>query len=325
MKRLPKIVLLTTGGTIAMRAEGAGGGVPKLGAAELLQSVPQLTQIAEVEGRDVLAKPSSSLTLDDLQLLARTADAIADADGIVVTHGTDTLEETAFVLQLIARTALPIVFTGAMRRADLPGADGPANLIDACRVAASPLARGKGVLVVLNGEIHSALFARKAHSFLPNAFQSLGQLGWVAEDRVRFFLAPALSYPRLALGGERPQVPLIEAGLEFGALSLSFLDAAHVDGVVLSLTGAGHVAAAAVDDLERLARSKPVIFASRSGQGETFQNTYGYVGGESDLIRRGLIPAGFLSPRQARLVLLLLLSGGAGLDAVRAGFERFWV
>jgi len=321
---LPKIVLFTTGGTIAMQVESATSrGVPKLGAAGLLQSVPQIATIAEVEGRDILSKPSSSLTFLDLKLLVNAINSVKDADGIVITHGTDTLEETAFALQLMIKTEIPVVLTGAMRRADLPGADGPANLIDSCRVAISQKAKDKGVLVVLNSEIHAAAFVRKAHSFLCDAFRSIGPLGWIAEDRVRFFLAPAVNLPRLSAGDKESTVLLIEAGLCFNGADLLPVQADAVDGVVINTSGVGHISAAVVEDLQNLAAKKPVIFTSRTGQGETFRNTYGYAGSEFDLIQRGLIPAGYLNGRQARMALMLLLSDGSSTDEIRQFFELF--
>jgi L-asparaginase len=321
---LPKIMLFTTGGTIAMQSEKPGqAGVLKLGAAGLLQSVPQIAAIAEVEGRDIFAKSSASLTLEDLKVLAAAIDAVKGVEGIIITHGTDTLEETAFALQLMIRTEIPVIITGAMRQANAPGAEGPANLFESCRVAISPKAKGKGVLVVINGEIHAAAFVRKTHSFLPDTFQSIGPLGWVAEDRVRFFLAPAITLPCLSAGDKRHTVLLMEAGICFGKADVSSIRTEAIDGLVINATGVGHISNAVVDDLQTLAAAKPVIFASRAGQGETFQNSYGYVGGEADLIKRGLIPAGYLSGRQARMALMLLLSGGASADEIKKFFRFF--
>jgi len=321
---LPKIALLTTGGTIALKAEDAlNGGIPKMGAAGLLQSVPQIASIADVEGRDVFAKTSPSLTLDDLKLLVNAIQSVKGVDGIVITHGTDTLEETAFALQLMVKTEIPVVLTGAMRKADQPGADGPANLIDACRVAISPKAKSKGILVVLNNEIHAAAYVRKTHSFLPNAFQSIGPLGWIAEDRVRFFLTPAANLPQLAAGDKSPTVLSIEAGLGFTKTDLSLIKSDDVDGFIINITGVGHISGAVVEDLQDFAAKKPIVFTSRAGQGETFRNTYSSTGGESDLIKRGLIPAGYLNVRQARMALILLLSGNSSLDKIKQFFEFF--
>lgn len=321
---MKRIALLSTGGTIAMKAGPDGMGLPSLGAAELVASVPALGTIAAVTGRDLMSgRASSGFTLDDLALILReTQAALKDSDGVVITHGTDTLEDTAFALSLLLEAKKPVVLTGALRRADMPGADGPANLVAACRVAASDSA--SGVLVVLNDEIHSGLYVSKSHSFMANAFTSSpGPLGWVAEDRVRIFLRPAETPPKLALGEKRPVIPLVETGFNFEKETVALLSDTSVGGAILNMTGVGHVSAVVSGALEKLAAAKPVIFASRAGRGETFRATYGGENGEASQIRRGLIPAGYLSGRQARMALALLLSDGADIKTVRDYFSRF--
>jgi L-asparaginase len=318
----PRLIILAAGGTIAM----TGADAPRLDAKALAAVLPQLADIAEIETRDVLGKPSASLTLEDLALIAaRALEASRVADGIVITHGTDTLEETAFALALLTRTQTPIVLTAAMRRADQPGADGPANLLAAARVAVSRVARGKGILVVMDDEIHAGALIRKAHSFRTHAFSSLpfGPIGHVAEDRVRFALQPAAELSHLVYGGGTPVVPILEAGPGFERETLAALAAGAVAGLVLSLPGAGHVAGEAAPGLGRLAERIPVVFASRTGAGETLRATYGYPGGEIDLIGRGLIPAQGLDARKARIALQLLLSVGAPLVKIRAVFAGF--
>ncbi|WP_051952831.1 asparaginase [Methylocapsa aurea] len=322
-----RLILLSTGGTIAMTA-GAGldGAALKLRAASLAAAVPQLEGLAALEMRDVLAKPSASFTLADIAAIARAAeDAAKTADGVVITHGTDTLEETAFALAMLAQIETPIVLTAAMRRSDQPGADGPANLLAAARVALCPAARGKGVLVVVDDEIHAGPLIRKAHSFRPHAFSSLpfGPIGYVAEERVRFALAPISHLPKLAYGGRAPVTPILEAGPGLEPRTVEALAAGAIDALVLSLPGAGHVAADVAPALGVLAERIPVVFASRTGAGETLRASYGYPGGEMDLIRRGLIPAQALDARKARIALQLLLSEGGDLARIRAVFELF--
>jgi L-asparaginase len=310
--RRARLIILSTGGTIAMIAETAqGGAAMKLGAAN---------------GRDVLAKPSADFTLADIAAIGDAAQAAAKTGaGIVITHGTDTLEESAFALSLLVQVDQPIVFTAAMRRPDQPGADGPAKLLAASRVAISPAARGKGILVVADDEIHAGPLIRKAHSFRPHAFSSLpfGPIGYVAEDRVRFALAPASRPLRLTYGGGAPVVPILEAGLGLETQTVEALTAGSIDGLVVSLPGAGHAAAAAVPALAGLAERIPVVFASRRGAGETLRGSYGYPGGEIDLIARGFIPANALDARKARIALQLLLSDQADLAKIRTVFDRF--
>jgi L-asparaginase len=318
----PKIALLTTGGTIAMTARGKSGGKLTLSGSHLLASLGRAAPPVRLATRDVLAKPSSSFTLEDIGRIAAAAAKASNAnDGVVITHGTDTLEETAFALALLVRTPTPIVLTGAMRRPDQPGADGPANLAAALRVAASSAARGLGVLVVMDDEIHAAPFVRKAHSFRTHAFSShpFGPIGWVAEDRVRIGLESRWKLPALRYAGGTPVVAIIESGNGLEPVLVETL-APVVDGLVVALPGAGHVAGATVAALAALAGKKPVVFASRTGAGETLRASYGFGGGETELIRRGLIPAGPLDARKARLLLQLLLCAGKNITRVRATF-----
>jgi L-asparaginase len=314
----PSLILISAGGTIAM----ADGGPPRLDAKSLAAALPQLAAIAAIETRDTLAKPSASLTLADIARIAEATFAAATAaDGVVVTHGTDTLEETAFALAVLGRTETPIVLTAAMRRADQPGADGPANLLAAARVAASEAARGMGILVVLADEIHAGPLIRKTHAFRPHAFSSapFGPLGYVVEERVRFALRPALAPPHLVYGGGAPAVPILEAGPGLEGETVAALAAGALDGLVLSLPGAGHVAAEVAPALGALARKIPIVFASRTGA-ETLRGSYAYAGGEIDLIACGLIPAGRLDARKARIALQLLLSDGADISRMRSVF-----
>jgi L-asparaginase len=322
-----RLIILSTGGTIAMTTETSRRGAAiNLCAANLAGAVPRLANLADVEGRDVLAKPSADFTLADIVAIAVAAKAAAKTDaGIVITHGTDTLEESAFALSLLVQVETPIVFTAAMRRPDQPSADGPANLLAASLVAISPSSRGKGILVVADDEIHAGPLIRKVHSFRPHAFSSLpfGPIGYVAEERVRFALAPARRPPRLTYGGGAPVVPILEAGPGLETQTIEALAAGAIDGLVVSLPGAGHAAAEAVPALARLAGRIPIVFASRTGAGETLRGSYAYKGGEIDLIARGLISSNALDARKARIALQLLLSGQADLAKIRAVFDRF--
>ena len=318
MKRL---AILTTGGTIAMRSDAGGPAQIALRAADIAAGAPRLGEMAHIELTEVLSKPSSSFTLRDMAAIADTVDQAAGADGIVVTHGTDTLEETAFALQLVASLAAPIVLTGAMRRFDQPGADGAANLEAAGLAALDPVSRGRGVLVAMDDEIHWGPLVRKAHAFRTHAFSSapFGPIGWVAEGRVRYALKPDMVFPKLAIGPRDAVVPIIEAGAGLEPEVVAALGAV-ADALVVSLPGAGHVAADAVAALAALAARKPVVFASRTGAGRTLEASYGYAGSEADLLARGLIGAGALDARKARILLLVLLSGEASAAEIAKVF-----
>jgi len=318
MKRL---AILTTGGTIAMRADAGGPAQVSLRAEDLLAAAPRLRQVAEIALTDVLAIPSASFGLTELRQISEAVNQAGAADGIVVTHGTDTLEETAFALALTVTHEAPVVLTGAMRRFDQPGADGAANLEAAGLTAVDSASRGKGVLVAMDDEIHAGPLIRKAHAFRTHAFSSapFGPIGWVAEGQVRYALQPAIRYPTLAFGAREAAVPILEVGPGLEPVVVEAL-ANTADALVVSLPGAGHVAARAVDALAATARIKPVVFASRTGAGRTLTASYGYAGSETDLIARGLIPAAALDARKARVLLMILLSAGAAPDEVR---ERF--
>lgn len=306
-----RIGLFATGGTIAMRAEPGGGVAPRDGAHVLLSngSVPEGISIEQF---DIFAKPSASVSLADVAELARAIGTVSGLDGAVVTHGTDTLEETALALALMMTPNFPIVVTGAMRSADSLSADGPANLSAAIRVAASPEARGQGVLVVFGDEIHAAHLVRKVHTSRPHAFSSepFGPIGSVSEQRVSFDFAVAAKLPQLALGPFVPVVPILMAGMDLEPETITAFDDSLIDGLVIAGVGGGHVSARAVPALERLARRKPVIITSRVGMGQTLRNSYAYPGGEIDLTHRGLLNGGRWRPSQARILLQLIISSG---------------
>jgi L-asparaginase len=310
-----------------MHDSGAAGVTPRLGAAELVDAVPALAGVAELDTVAFRQLPSGDLGWTDLAELAtaiaRTFEA--GADGVVVTQGTDTLEETAFALDLLVAADRPVVVTGAMRNPTLAGPDGPANLLAAVQVAAAPSAAGLGTLVVLSDEIHAARYVRKAHASSTAAFSSptAGPLGWVAEGRCRIGLRPP-PLPRVVgpAPGPVPPVALLTATLGDDGRLLGCLRAAGYAGFVVAGFGGGHVPSAWVPALEALAAEVPVVLAGRTGAGEALRETYGFAGSERDLLSRGLVPAGFLDGPKARVLLGLLLAGGAGVEAVRHAFAQ---
>ncbi|WP_114861201.1 asparaginase [Azospirillum brasilense] len=323
----PRVTVLALGGTIAMTRSDQGGVVPTLTGDMLVAAVPALTEVAAVDARSFRQLPGAHLGFDDLEALAAAVEeAVAGgAHGVVVTQGTDTIEETAFALDRLLGIEAPVVVTGAMRNPTVPGADGPANLLAAVQVAASEAARGLGCLVVLNDEIHAARFLRKTHTSSPAAFTSpsAGPIGWVGEGRVRLVArverVPVVPQSREA--GEA-RVALVTVGLGDDGALIDAARQAGFDGMVVEATGGGHVAPAVADALERAAAAMPVVLASRTGAGEILARTYGFPGGEIDLQRRGLIRAGWLDGLKAKVLLTLLLRRGqGGRDNVSAAFR----
>ena len=318
------IVLVFTGGTISMRHDPVvGGAVPVLAGRDILALVPQLNDIAALEVDEFGAFPGPHMTCERMwELRNRIAKhaARADVDGIVVTHGTDSLEETAYLVARSLASEKPIVFTGAMRTASDLGWDGPANLGASTRVAASRAARGFGVLVVMSDRIYAGLDVTKAHTHMLDSFESpgLGPLGVVDDGRVIFRRAiPSACeiVDPIKLGGP---VDILYA---YAGADSRLLDAARVDGegLVVAAMGRGNVPPAMVPGIEGwLRESKPVVIASRALRGRVGP-TYGYPGGGRRLLELGAIFAGSRRPQQARIDLLLAL--GAGID-VRDFFEQ---
>lgn len=321
-----RLLLISLGGTITMVPAAEGGIAPKLGAAELVASVPALASIADIEAESLARLPSPSLTPAHLVDVAQriTAGFAAGIDGAVVIQGTDTIEESAFLLDLLVAGDKPVVVTGAMRGAAAPGADGPANLLAAARVAASDAARGLGTLAVLNDTVHAARFVQKSHTALPSAFTSpmAGPLGLVAEERVRIVARVERCPVFGAEAGPPLPVALVSWAMGDDGRMLGVLPGLGYAGVVIQGMGAGHVPAEAAEAVEALAATMPVVLATRCATGPAFTETYGYAGGEIDLIRRGAIPGGMLSGVKARLLLGLALRGG-GRDAAIAAFAPY--
>ncbi|MER6288471.1 asparaginase [Streptomyces sviceus] len=317
------VAVISLGGTIAMTTQPDGGATPTLSVADLIAAVPGLADTGiHVEVRDFRRLPGASLSFSDLFELAATIESLA-VDGVVVTQGTDTIEETAYLLDLVTTGGMPIVVTGAMRHASMAGADGPANVLAAIRTAASTEARGTGCVVVFGEEIHAARWVRKTHATSPTAFTSYpGPIGYVAEDRVRILArpdaAPRIASPSATDPAVRTTVFTVGIG-DDGTLLQVLGD--HVDGLVVAAFGAGHVPMACVDALTDLAKRIPVILATRTGSGPVLRQTYGFPGSESDLLARGLISGSTLDPVKARILLQLLLMTGADRDQINKAFS----
>lgn len=325
----PTISIGALGGTIAMTAVEPGSGArPTLDADTLVASVPALAGLATIRARSIRNKPSASLDVDDVLAALAWAREQADdgATGVVLTHGTDTLEETAYLLDLLWDREAALVVTGAMRAFDQPGSDAAVNLLAATAVASAPESRRRGVLVVLNDEIHLATRVTKASSSGPGAFESpgFGVAGRVVEGTVRYAL-PALPRPEplpQPTAG-RVDVALIEAPFADDTRAVRALVAAGFVGLVVDGTGLGHVSAVVADELAQIVRdATPVIVASRTFRGGTGRATYGYPGSEMDLIARGAIMAGDLSGRKARLLLHVLLQAGVRGRELEAAFAE---
>jgi L-asparaginase len=324
---LPRVDYLAAGGTIAtLDYSHAAAGRPTLTAEAIARSAPAIDEVADLRTAQFMQRPSPSITFADLlalrdEIALRTADGSA---GVVITQGTDTIEETAFALDLLCRGHAPVVLTGAMRSPSVPGSDGPANLLAAVQVAASAVARGLGVLVVFNDEIHAARFVSKTHTSKPSAFQSriIGPIGWVSEGHPVIVSRPVgrfcLDVPSDA---QVPAVALIRVALEDDGRILRSLPAQGFRGVVIEGFGGGHVTPPMVSAIDRLATEMPVVLASRTGSGELLRGTYRYRGSETELLEIGAIPAGGLDGLKARILLSLCLAANPAGENVVTAFQ----
>lgn len=321
------VTVLALGGTIAMTAGEEGGVVPTLSGESLVAAVPGLEDVAEVDAWSFRQLPGAHLRYEDLEKLAETIGGLEASGqrGVVVTQGTDTIEETAFALDRLLEPGMPVVVTGAMRNPTVAGADGPANLLAAIRVAVSDEARGSGCLVVLNDEIHAARFVRKTHTSRLDAFRSplCGRIGWVSEGLVQMGCAlPKVPAIPMTVVGSGKRTALVTIAMGDDGDPIRALESLRYDGLVVEATGGGHVPPDVADALGEVAQRIPVILASRAGAGQVLEKTYGFPGSEIDLQRRGLIRAGWLDGLKAKVLLTLLLRHGVGgYDAVCEAFR----
>lgn len=330
MMKKSKIYILTTGGTIAgtaarsdeLTAYRAGA----MGAEALLSAVPAIEDYADVRSEEIAALDSKDMTASVWLHLAARVNAIlaGDAMGVVITHGTDTLEETAYFLHLTLKSDKPVVLTGAMRPATALSADGPMNLLDAVRLAVSLVAWGQGVLVTLNGEIHSARDVQKMSTTALHAFQSpgLGPLGFMEAGVPRFRRA---SLPRHTAKSELdaasaealPYVPILcgHAGVDARLVAASVAGGAA--GIVYAGVGNGSIHEAVLPALcEAAARGVIVVRTSRSGCGAVLpaESLYG---------KAGFLDGGTLPPAKARILLQLALLQTRKKEEIQRMFHTY--
>jgi L-asparaginase len=321
------IVILFTGGTIAMRNDPDGtGAVPSLTSTEILEATRGIETVTGVETEEWGSFPGPHMTVERMWALRnRIAEHLLrpEVTGVVVAHGTDTLEETAYLVARSLPADKPVVFTGAMRTVSDLGWDGPANLLESVRVAASPETRGYGAMVVISGQIFAALDATKTNTHLLDAFESpgLGPLGVLDEGELIMHreLPPSPPIIQPTSLATPVDVIFIAAGCDERLLDAS-REVAR--GVVIAAMGRGNVPPAVVPAIERwISEEKPVVITSRT-QGGRVGHTYGYPGGGRRLEEIGVIFGGSRRAQQARIDLMLAHGAGMKLPAVRAVFDN---
>jgi len=320
----PRITTLFTGGTISMTHSARdGSAVPTLTGEDIQAAVPGLTDRFDIECIQFGHFPGPHMTLDRmLELHRATQAAIArGAQGVVIAHGTDTLEESAFFLDVLHRGNQPVVFVGAMRTKDELSWDGPVNLFGACLVAGDEKTRGRGVLVTMNNTIHAASEVTKTYTEAIDTFVTpdYGSLGMVELGRVMFHRDPLrrVSCPE---PGRLPRVDLVEAAAGSDGTILRAAANSGAEGLVVAAMGRGNLPPLMADALaEVIASGVPVVVTSRCWGGRVAP-VYGYAGGGARLVEAGAIFSPWLGALKARIALCLGLA--AGLD--RVGLKKMF-
>lgn len=324
-----RVAILATGGTIASKADPAGRVSPALTGQDLASSVPDLARAAEVRVEQFGNRLALSLGLPDFLEMTRRVNRLLDdaseggADGVVVTHGTSAVVESAYLMDLLLRHDKPVIYTGAMYNASEPDTDGPRNILSSVRLAADPASFGRGVLLCFNREIHAARDVYKEKSNRVNAFSSgeRGILGIVDDDRVAYCRSAPRS-PRFAVERLVERVDLIKvwAGMD-ERLVFAALDSGSEGLVFESLPGRGSVSPGAMKGIrEAVRRGVPVVVASGSTWGHTLA-AYGGGSGSKDVAEAGAILAGDLSAVKARVLLMVALSAGTPKEKLPAFFQ----
>ncbi|EZT45324.1 asparaginase [Staphylococcus aureus] len=318
------LLVIHTGGTISMSQDQSNKVVTNdINPISLHQDV--INQYAQIDELNPFNVPSPHMTIQHVKQLK---DIILEAvtnkyyDGFVITHGTDTLEETAFLLDLILGIEQPVVITGAMRSSNEIGSDGLYNYISAIRVASDEKARHKGVMVVFNDEIHTARNVTKTHTSNTNTFQSPnhGPLGVLTKDRVQFHHMP---YRKQALENvnEKLNVPLVKAYMGLPGDIFSFYSREGIDGMVIEALGQGNIPPSALEGIQQLVSLNiPIVLVSRSFNG-IVSPTYAYDGGGYQLAQQGFIFSNGLNGPKARLKLLVALSNNLDKAEIKSYFE----
>jgi len=325
---LPVVKLIATGGTIAMKIDPVKKApVPAISGEDLVATVPEIATIAKIEVLNISNVPSGYMDPDRwvaLQKAVVAALARPEVAGVIVSHGTDTLEETAYFLDLTVKSEKPIVLIGAQRNASEQDFDGPRNLLNATRVCVSPDARGKGSMIVLNNQINAAREVTKTNTSDVETFKSgdFGFLGTTDVDRVIFSRAPLR---RQYIPLKQDKLPYVEIVAAYGGADGSLVRAAAnagVKGIVIQALGWGNVGVPMYEAIkEVVAKGVTVVISTRVPNGRVLP-WYGYIGGGKTLKEAGAIFADNLSPQKARLLLMLALQTTSKADALQKLFDR---
>ena len=328
---LPVVKLIATGGTIAMKIDPVKKApVPAISGEDLLATVPEIAQVARVEVQNLSNVPSDYMDPDRwVQLQKAVGEALArpEVAGVIVSHGTDTLEETAWFLDLTVDSEKPVVLIGAQRNASEKDFDGPRNLLNAARVCVDRGARGKGAMIALNNQINAAREAVKTHTSDPETFKSgdLGFLGVADYDRIVWYRAPLRRQHVPLRIGEGQHLPRVDIVAMYGGADGALVRAAvgaGAKGLVIQALGWGNMNIPLFEAVkEAIAKGIPVVISTRVWNGRVLPN-YGFEGGGKTLQQAGAIFGDNLSPQKARILLLLALQTTSKAAEIQKLFDR---
>ena len=322
---MKKIAIIFNGGTISMKIdEKIKAAVPSLSAEEIMSMIPGVEEYAEIEAYTFSSMPSPHMTLETMLKLSKFTTELVereDIDAVVITHGTDTLEETAYLLDLTVKTKKTVVVTGAMRSGSELGYDGPFNLATSICTAISDEAVGRGVLVCFNGELNSASEVTKANSMALNAFRTpnFGPIGIVDNDNVIFYRDANYS-EKYDVSEIKKQVALIKCVVDMDSSYIDYLIEKGCGGIVIEALGRGNVPPKMVDGIKKATELNiPVVVVSRCFEGRVFES-YGYEGGGKQLKDLGVIFGDTLPGQKARIKLILAINSGMNIHEIARAF-----
>ena len=325
----PVVQFIATGGTIAMKIDPVKNApVPAISGDDLLATVPDIGKYASIEVNNLSNVPSDYMDPPRWIALTKATQAARErpeVSGVIVSHGTDTLEETAFWLDLTVKSNKPVVLIGAQRNASSPDFDGPRNLLNAARIAVDPQSTGKGVMLAMNNQINSARYVTKTHTGNVETFNSgdFGFIGEVYPDRVIYANAPQR---RQHIAIEADTMPMVEIVAMYGGADGMALRSAvdrGAKGIVIQALGMGNMNLAMYEAAKyALSKNVPVVVSTRVHNGRVLPS-YGFIGGGKTLFDAGAVMADDLKPAKARILLMLLLqSGVASQTDLQAAFSQ---
>ena len=321
-----KVAVIFTGGTISMKVDPRlKAAIPSMSSEDIMSMVTNIDQIAELDIVEFGKFPGPHMTPEKMMELKDVVEsklAQEEIVGVVVTHGTDNLEETAFLLDVCIDSEKPVVVVGAMRNGSELGYDGPSNLAAAICTAIHPNSRNKGALVVLNNEVNSARLVTKTHTMSLDTFKSLefGPIGIVDQDDVIYYQKQSTPTKHIKTQSIETNVHLLKAVSGMDSTLLNFLVDQGAKGIVIEAMGRGNVPPMMMDGIKRaLACNIPVIIVSRCPMGRVLES-YGYEGGGAELVEAGAILASNLNGQKARIKLMLILSITQNHEEIKAYF-----